>query len=97
MSPTPLVAITGISGFVSFQVGLCFLAAGWRVRGSVRTQTTAEYIRNHPKLARYRDTGRLQLVVVPDLAGGEFTDLLQDAEAVSIAESLSQREKDRER
>ncbi|ODO08232.1 hypothetical protein I350_03821 [Cryptococcus amylolentus CBS 6273] len=84
MTPnSPLIAITGINGFIAAEVVLLFLARGWHVRGSVRTSTQAEKLKNLPAYEKYFASGQLEVVVVADLSKADFTELLEGADAVA--------------
>ncbi|ODN98248.1 hypothetical protein L198_03490 [Cryptococcus wingfieldii CBS 7118] len=84
MSPSsPLIAITGINGFIATEVVLLFLARGWNVRGSVRASTQAEKLKSLPAYEKYFASGQLEVVVVEDLAKADFTELFQGAHAVA--------------
>ena len=60
------VLVTGISGFTGAHVALAFLAAGYRVVGTVRSEAMAERVRALDKFKAYQD--ELSIVIVPDLA-----------------------------
>ena len=76
------VALTALSGAASFSTALHFLRNGWHVRGSVRTRGHITRLEKHPLLAEFMDSKALEMVIVPDLAGGDFTALLKDVNAV---------------
>ncbi|ODO08263.1 hypothetical protein I350_03853 [Cryptococcus amylolentus CBS 6273] len=90
MSPSsPLIAITGINGFIATEVVLLFLSHEWHVRGSVRTSTQAEKLKSLPAYEKYFASGKLEVVVVEDLAKADFSELLEGADAVaSVAAPL---------
>ncbi|WVQ99161.1 hypothetical protein IAU59_006293 [Kwoniella sp. CBS 9459] len=80
----PIVAITGLNGFISTHVAVKFLEEGWDVRGSFRSAKSSEKILTDEKhaLAPWVKEGRVQVAVVPDLTG-DLTDLLDGVEAVA--------------
>ncbi|ODN80031.1 hypothetical protein L202_03893 [Cryptococcus amylolentus CBS 6039] len=84
MTPnSPLIAITGIEGFIATELVLLFLARGWHVRGSARTFTQAEKLKSLPAYEKYFASGQLEVVVVADVAKADFTELLEGADAVA--------------
>ncbi|WVF71735.1 hypothetical protein IAT40_006543 [Kwoniella sp. CBS 6097] len=88
----PIVAITGLNGFVSTHVAIKFLNEGWDVRGSFRSRQSSERITKDEKnaLAQWVQEGRVQVAVVPDLTG-DLSELLEGVEAVAhLAAPLSQ-------
>ncbi|TYJ53746.1 hypothetical protein B9479_005584 [Cryptococcus floricola] len=90
MSPSsPLIAITGINGLIATEVVLLFLSHGWHVRGSVRTTTQADKLKVHPAYEKHFASGKLEVVVLEDLAKADFSELLEGADAVaSVAAPL---------
>ncbi|ODO08262.1 hypothetical protein I350_03852 [Cryptococcus amylolentus CBS 6273] len=84
MSPTkPLIAITGINGFIATAAVLHFLANGWHVRGSVRTAAQAEKLKTLPAYAKYIASGELDIIVLGDLVKDDFKELVEGADAVA--------------
>lgn len=64
MSSQKTVLVTGASGFVAAHIVQIFLDAGYAVRGTVRSEATAEKVRQtYPKYA-----DRLSFAIVPDMA-----------------------------
>ncbi|TYJ53748.1 hypothetical protein B9479_005586 [Cryptococcus floricola] len=82
-SNSPLIAITGINGFIATEVVLLFLSHGWHVRGSVRTTAQADKLKVHPAYEKHFASGKLEVVVVADLSKADFTELLEGADAVA--------------
>ncbi|TYJ53770.1 hypothetical protein B9479_005610 [Cryptococcus floricola] len=80
-----IVAITGINGFIATELVLLFLTRAWHVRGSVRTPLQAQSMKDHPVYKEWVDGGKLEVVVVPDMAGkegGEVEGLLEGVRGV---------------
>ena len=74
------ILVTGASGFVASHIIETFLAAGYRVRGTVRSAATAETVQT-----RYRPehVERLSFAVVPDMAvPGAFDSAVQGVTGV---------------
>lgn len=63
MAAQKTILVTGASGFIAAHVLNSFLEAGYAVRGTVRSEATAEKVRQSH--AKYAD--RLSLVIVPDM------------------------------
>ena len=76
------ILITGASGFVATWVVRSFLEAGYHVRGSVRSEETANNVRNsHPG---YND--QLSFVIVKDIAQkGAFDEAVKGVDGVSLS------------
>ncbi len=76
------VLITGASGFIAAHIIENFLAAGYHIRGTIRSESTAQRIRDaHPK---YQDA--LSFTVVPDIAvPGAFDEAVKGVDGVSRA------------
>ncbi|KAI0651293.1 NAD-P-binding protein [Trametes meyenii] len=66
-SSTELVLISGVNGFVATEIALAFLQAGYRVRGTVRTQAKADGWAALSAFVPFAATGQLQVVLVPDI------------------------------
>ncbi|OAP57164.1 hypothetical protein AYL99_07902 [Fonsecaea erecta] len=66
------ILITGISGFVASHIAHTFLEAGYRVRGTVRSERSIAGIKQAH--AKYAD--QLSFIIVPDMAA---TDALNEA------------------
>ncbi|KAL1866154.1 hypothetical protein Plec18167_009153 [Paecilomyces lecythidis] len=64
MSASKTVLVTGASGFVAAHVVQAFLDAGYAVKGTVRSEATAEKVRQ--TYAKYAD--KLSFAIVPDMA-----------------------------
>jgi len=74
------VLITGASGFIATHVVEAFLNAGFKVRGTVRTESTAKKARathnSHP-------AEQLEFVIVPDIAApGAFDEAVKGVDGV---------------
>ncbi|OCF31004.1 hypothetical protein I316_07275 [Kwoniella heveanensis BCC8398] len=82
--PRPIVAITGLNGYIATHVAIKFLHEGWDIKGSVRSSKSAGQILGDEKhvLAPYVKAGRVGVVEVPDL-GGDLGELLEDVQAVA--------------
>ena len=78
----PTVLITGLNGFVAVHVALKFLAEGWDVRGTVRSEVRGEQVLALPCFAVY--VGKLSYAIVDDLVNGDYTKALEGVEAVSV-------------
>jgi nucleoside-diphosphate-sugar epimerase len=77
----PTVLITGINGFVAVHTAVKFLENGWNVRGTARSSSKGESALALPVFEKYK--GKVDFVVVEDLINGDFTEALEDVEAVS--------------
>lgn len=82
--PSPnnqLILITGASGFVASTVIGIFLQQGYKVRGTVRSQETAERVAQlHPGFE-----SQLSFVVVKDVAAdGAFEEAVKDIDGVRL-------------
>ncbi|WVQ82237.1 hypothetical protein IAT38_004365 [Cryptococcus sp. DSM 104549] len=87
--PAPIVAVTGLNGFIATHVAAHFLSQGWSVRGSVRTESTAATVKTLPIFKKAVEEGRLEVVILTDLAEGDFGPLLEGVEGVaSVAAPL---------
>ena len=62
----PLVLVTGINGFIGGHVADQFLEAGYNVRGTARTISRADTIKQC--LTEKHGKGRLEVVAVPAIA-----------------------------
>ncbi|KAL2002163.1 hypothetical protein VTN02DRAFT_518 [Thermoascus thermophilus] len=63
MAPQKTILVTGASGFIAAHVLTSFLEAGYNVRGTVRSEATADKVRQSH--AKYAD--RLSFAIVPDM------------------------------
>jgi Nucleoside-diphosphate-sugar epimerases len=79
MSSQKTVLITGASGFVAAHIVQVFLEAGYAVRGTVRSEATAEKVRRtYPKYA-----DRLSFAIVPDMAqSNAFDEAVKDVDGI---------------
>ncbi|WRT66111.1 uncharacterized protein IL334_003064 [Kwoniella shivajii] len=78
----PIVAITGLNGYIAVHVAIHFLEKGFDVRGSVRSASSVEKINDNPIWKKWIDEKRVQVVIVPDLQG-DLTELLQGVEVIA--------------
>jgi nucleoside-diphosphate-sugar epimerase len=75
------VLVTGASGFVAAQVVEAFLKAGFKVVGTVRSQSTAQKVRETHKTAG----DNLSFAIVPDIAAPHaFDEAVKGVDGVSI-------------
>ncbi|KAK4938058.1 hypothetical protein LTR66_015133, partial [Elasticomyces elasticus] len=73
------VLITGASGFLAAHVLTAFLEAGYKVRGTVRSESTAEKVRKSH--AKYVDN--LSFAIVRDItASGAFDEAVDGVDGV---------------
>jgi nucleoside-diphosphate-sugar epimerase len=79
------VLITGLSGFAGVHAALAFLGEEWKVHGTVRTQEKKDKVLNLLSLKEWVDKKRVEVFIVPELVGGDFTQSLQGVSAVSVA------------
>jgi len=72
-----LVLITGIGGFIASSIAVKFLEAGYRIRGTIRSEAKAkDWKAKHQKYA-----DRIDIVVVPDIgAPGAFVEAAKGVE-----------------
>lgn len=78
---TSTVLITGISGFIAKHCAVAFLQAGYRVRGTVRSQTKADEVRR--ALGAHADTGMLEFVQADLLSDEGWDAAARDCAAVA--------------
>ena len=70
-SKSPLILITGVSGFIVYRVLVAALEAGYRVRGAIRRSEQAMSIKSLPLAQKH--LSNLDFVVIPDiLAPGSY-------------------------
>ncbi|KAK8864306.1 hypothetical protein IAR55_001553 [Kwoniella newhampshirensis] len=81
--PAPILAVTGINGFIASHVALQFLSKGWSVRGSVRSASKAEFVRSNPVFKEWVDKGKFEVIVLGDFNTDDFGPLLEGVEAVA--------------
>ncbi|WWD17547.1 hypothetical protein CI109_101988 [Kwoniella shandongensis] len=83
----PIIAITGLNGYIATHVALLFLQNGWTVRGSVRSASTGEKVKKNPVFKRWFDEGKVELVTIEDFTipdGGEtFRPFLEGVKGVA--------------
>lgn len=73
------VLVTGASGFLATHVVAAFLEAGYAVRGTVRSEVTADKIRR--ELSKFAD--KLSFTIVPDIAEpNAFDEAVKDVHGV---------------
>ncbi|OJT06428.1 hypothetical protein TRAPUB_2703 [Trametes pubescens] len=76
-TPAELVLISGLNGFVATDIALAFLEAGYRVRGTVRSQAKADIWLRLPAFAPFIARGQVEVVFVSDIVRpGAFDDAL---------------------
>lgn len=78
---TRTVLITGISGFIAKHCAVAFLEAGYRVRGTVRSQEKADEVRR--TLAAHGDSARLEFVEADLLSDGGWETATRDCAVVA--------------
>lgn len=79
------ILITGASGFVATHVLRVFLQRGYRVRGTVRSEQTAERVREI--FTEYGD--KLSFTIVKDIAQpGAFDEAVKGVQGVSSSKPL---------
>nr|ADX07314.1 putative flavonol reductase/cinnamoyl-CoA reductase [Flammulina velutipes] len=61
------ILISAINGFVATDIALAFLNAGYRVRGTVRSQEKADAWLALPAFKDHTDSGKLKVVIVKDI------------------------------
>ncbi|KAI0634955.1 NAD-P-binding protein [Trametes polyzona] len=72
-----LVLISGLNGFIATDIAFAFLEAGYRVRGTVRSQAKADIWLKLPAFAPYIASGQIHIAFVPDIVKpGAFDDAL---------------------
>lgn len=70
------VLVTGVSGYVGSHVADQLLAAGYKVRGTVRDNTKAEMVQSY--FATKYGNDRFESRIVPDMfAEGAFDDVIK--------------------
>ena len=62
-----LVLISGLNGFIATDIAFAFLEAGYRVRGTVRSQAKADIWLKLPAFAPYIASGQIHIAFVPDI------------------------------
>lgn len=71
-----LILVTGVTGFIASHVALRCLEDGYRVRGTVRSESKAAWLYDlfDPKFGK----GKFETFVVPDMvADGAFNDAVK--------------------
>jgi nucleoside-diphosphate-sugar epimerase len=79
----PTVLITGLSGFVAIHTALVYLANGWNIRGTFRSQSKADKTLALPVWGDAVKQGKIETIIVEDLIEGDFSKALEGVEAVS--------------
>jgi nucleoside-diphosphate-sugar epimerase len=79
----PTVLITGLNGFVAIHTALVYLANGWNIRGTFRSQSKAHKTLALPVWGDAVKQGKIQTIIVEDLIEGDFSKALEGVEAVS--------------
>lgn len=82
------VLVTGASGYIAAHVVEAFLKRGYNVRGTVRSEKTAEEVRKtHSKYAE-----QLSIAIVPDMAAASaFDEVVKGVDGVSRYTSYHER------
>ncbi|MCJ1277451.1 methylglyoxal reductase (NADPH-dependent) gre2 [Puttea exsequens] len=79
----PLILLTGASGFVAAHVLNSLLYHGYAVRGTVRSEATAEKVRKTHSHLLNGDSSRLSFAIVQDVAQeGAFDDAVKGVDGV---------------
>ena len=74
----PLVLVTGPSGFIGAHVFTQLLKKGYAVRGTVRSQSKADYFTN--RFLEAAKSNQISFVIVKDIAQpGAFKDAVKGA------------------
>jgi nucleoside-diphosphate-sugar epimerase len=80
---SPLILVTGGSGFIGFAVVQNALIAGYRVRAAIRRQDAEQAIANAPGMKTYTSSGALTFVTVLDnTVEGAYLEAVQDCEYI---------------
>jgi nucleoside-diphosphate-sugar epimerase len=79
----PTVLITGLNGFVAIHTALVYLANGWNIRGTFRSQSKAEKTLALPIWGDVVKQGKVEAFIVEDLVEGDFSKALEGVEVVS--------------
>ena len=78
-----LILLTGASGFVAAHVLNSLLQHGYSIRGTVRSEATAEKVRKTHSHLLNGDNSRLTFAIVPDVAkSGAFDKAVKDVDGV---------------
>ncbi|KAE8381212.1 hypothetical protein BDV26DRAFT_289702 [Aspergillus bertholletiae] len=79
MQSPKIILVTGASGFVAAHVIEAFISAGYHVRGTVRSEATAERVkRTFPQYAQ-----QLSFAIVPDIVeGGAFDEAVKGVDGI---------------
>ena len=77
----PTVLITGINGFLAVHAAVQFLERGWNVRGTVRSEAKAKAVKALGAFKNY--VGKVEVIVVEDLAKDDLGTALKGVDAVS--------------
>ncbi|KAJ5453712.1 uncharacterized protein N7458_004668 [Penicillium daleae] len=73
------ILVTGVSGYIATHVAKSFISHGYRVRGTVRNQETAEKVRE----TFSQTPGCIEIVIVPDIAKKDaFNEAVRDVDGV---------------
>ena len=83
----PRVLITGINGFVAVHTAKVFLENGWTVRGTVRSESKADKVRQLPVFADAVKANKFEVVILEDLIEGDYTKHLDGVDAIAHAAS----------
>ena len=79
MSPIPkgsLVLVTGANGFIGSHVVDQLLLAGYNVRGTVRAESKAGWLKEY--FGKKQTAGKFEVAIVPDMAAkGAFNEAVK--------------------
>ncbi|OOO13804.1 NAD-dependent epimerase/dehydratase [Aspergillus oryzae] len=79
MQPSKTILVTGASGFVAAHIIEAFISAGYDVRGTVRSEATAEKVRR--TFPRYGE--QLSFAIVPDIVkDGAFDEAVKGVDGI---------------
>ncbi|WVQ83317.1 hypothetical protein IAT38_005456 [Cryptococcus sp. DSM 104549] len=76
------VLITGLNGYVAPHVASIFLAAGWAVRGTVRSESKREKVLALP-IFKDAPKGKLDVVIVEDFLTADWVAVLDGVQAIA--------------
>ncbi|KAK8858927.1 hypothetical protein IAR55_003158 [Kwoniella newhampshirensis] len=80
----PIVAITGLNGFIATHLAVLYLSKGWRVRASARTVDKVERLKSQAVFEDWVAKDLLEVIVVEDMTNVEqIKTLLDGVEAVA--------------
>jgi len=90
MSTKGTVLISGINGYIAARTAETFLEAGYSVRGTVRSLSSAKGLQD--VLENYVEAGKLSIVEVPDITkDGAFDEAVKGNFLTSVSETITYR------